>query len=176
MDQVVPWQSLITLIELHLPHGDGGRPAYALMAMLRLHLMQNWFCISDPTMEVTLCETAILCSFRGCTLIGFPMKLRSSTSGAFWKKHGLARGILQVINGFLGDRDLMLCQGTVLDATIIHAPSLTKNKDDKRALEMHQTKKGSMYYLGRKAHIGVDAKAGLVHSVVGTASNVADVT
>jgi transposase, IS5 family len=92
------------------------------------------------------------------------------------EKHELAGGILQVINGYLGDRGLMLRQGTVVDATIIHAPNSTKNKDGKRDPEMHQTKKGNQYYFGMKSHIGVDAESGLVHSLVGTAANVADVT
>lgn len=109
MDQVVPWKGLIALIGPHYPKGEGGRPAYLLMAMLRVHLM-------------------------------------------------------------------MLRQGTVVDATIIHALSSTKNKDGKRDPEMHQTKKGCMYFFGMKAHIGVDAESGLVHSLVGTAANVADVT
>ena len=88
----------------------------------------------------------------------------------------MAGGILQVINGYLGYRGLMLRQGTVVDVTIIHAPSSAKNKDGKRDPEMHQTKKGNMYSFGMKAHIGVDAESGLVHSLVGTAANVADVT
>ncbi|HHJ4328670.1 TPA: transposase, partial [Klebsiella pneumoniae] len=88
----------------------------------------------------------------------------------------LAAGILAVINGYLGDRGLSLRQGTIVDATLINAPSSTKNKDGKRDPEMHQTKKGNQYYFGMKAHIGVDDESGLVHSVVGTAANVADVT
>ncbi|MGB4468553.1 MAG: IS5-like element ISPst5 family transposase, partial [Azovibrio sp.] len=92
------------------------------------------------------------------------------------EKHELAAGILAVINGYLGDRGLSLRQGTIVDATLIHAPSSTKNKDGKRDPEMHQTKKGNQYYFGMKAHIGADAESGLVHSVVGTAANVADVT
>ncbi len=83
---------------------------------------------------------------------------------------------MQVINGYLGDRGLLLRQGTVVDATIIHAPSSTKNEDGKRDPEMHQTKKGNQYFFGMKSHIGVDAESGLVHSVVGTAANVAEVT
>ena len=85
MDQVVPWKCLIALIEPHYPKGDGGRPAYPLMAMLRVHLMQYWFGYSDPAMEEALYETTILRQFWGCTWIGFPMKPRSSTSGACWK-------------------------------------------------------------------------------------------
>jgi len=92
------------------------------------------------------------------------------------EKHELAAGILGVINGYLGDRGLSLRQGTIVDATLIHAPSSTKNQDGKRDPEMHQSKKGNQYYFGMKAHIGVDDESGLVHSVVGTAANVADVT
>ncbi|KPX44462.1 ISPssy, transposase [Pseudomonas syringae pv. helianthi] len=92
------------------------------------------------------------------------------------EKHELADGILQFINGYLGDRGLMLRQGTEVDATIIHAPSSTKNKDGKRDSEMHQTKKGNQYFFGMKAYIGINADSGLVHSLVGTAANVADVT
>lgn len=92
------------------------------------------------------------------------------------EKHQLAAGILQVINGYLQDKGLSLRQGTIVDATIIHAPSSTKNKDDKRGPEMHQTKKGNQYYFGMKAHIGADVESGLVHHVHGTAANVADVT
>jgi IS5 family transposase len=103
------------------------------------------------------------------------MKPRSSTSGSAGET-GVAGGILQVINGYLGDRGLMLRQGTVVDATIIYAPSSTKSRDGKRDPEMHQTKKGNQYFFGMKAHIGVDAESGLVHNLVGTAANVADVT
>jgi transposase, IS5 family len=165
MDRVVPWKGLIALIEPHYPKGEGGRPAYPLMAMLRVHLMQNWFGYSDPAMEEALYETTILRQFSG--LLNFRRLL---------EKHELAAGILGVINGYLGDRGLSLRQGTIVDATLIHAPSSTKNKDGKRDPEMHQTKKGNQYYFGAKAHIGVDDESGLVHSVVVTAANVADIT
>ena len=176
MDQVVPWKGLITLIEPHYPKGEGGSPAYPLMAMLRVHLMQNWFGYSDPAMEESLYETTILRQFAGLHLDRIPDETTILNFRRLLEKHELAGGILQVINGYLGDRGLLLRQGTVVDATIIHAPSSTKNKDGKRAPEMHQTKKGNQYYFGMKSHIGVDAESGLVHSVVGTAANVADVT
>ncbi len=102
--------------------------------------------------------------------------LAGKSSKAGLEKHELAAGILAVINGHLGDHGLSLRQGTIVDATLINAPSSTKNKDGKRDPEMHQTKKGQQYYFGMKAHIGVDDESGLVHSVVGTAANVADVT
>ncbi|HCE6210555.1 IS5 family transposase [Pseudomonas aeruginosa] len=176
MDQVVPWKGLIALIEPHYPKGEGGRPAYQLMAMLRVHLMQNWFGYSDPAMEEALYETTILRQFAGLNLERIPDETTILNFRRLLEKHELAAGILAVINGYLGDRGLSLRQGTIVDATLIHAPSSTKNKDGKRDPEMHQTKKGNQYYFGMKAHIGADAESGLVHSVVGTAANVADVT
>ncbi len=176
MGQVVPWKGLIALIEPHYPKGEGGRPAYPLMAMLRIHLMQNWFGYSDPAMEEALYETTILRQFAGLSLERIPDETTILNFRRLLEKHELAAGILGVINGYLGDRGLSLRQGTIVDATLIHAPSSTKNKDGKRDPEMHQTKKGNQYYFGMKAHIGVDEESGLVHSVVGTAANVADVT
>ncbi|MBT9134849.1 MAG: hypothetical protein DDT38_01591 [Firmicutes bacterium] len=176
MDRVVPWKGLIALIEPHYPKGEGGRPAYPLMAMLRVHLMQNWFGYSDPAMEEALYETTILRQFAGLNMERIPDETPILNFRRLLEKHELASGILAVINGYLGDRGLSLRQGTIVDATLINAPSSTKNKDGKRDPEMHQTKKGNQYYFGMKAHIGVDDESGLVHSVVGTAANVADVT
>ena len=176
MDQVVPWQGLIALIEPHYPKGEGGRPAYPLMAMLRVHLMQNWFGYSDPAMEEALYETTILRQFSGLSLERIPDETTILNFRRLLEKHELAAGILAVINGYLGDRGLSLRQGTIVDATLIHAPSSTKNQDGKRDPEMHQAKKGNQWYFGMKAHIGVDDESGLVHSMVGTAANVADVT
>jgi IS5 family transposase len=176
MDRVVPWKGLIALIEPHYPKGEGGRPAYPLMAMLRVHLMQNWFGYSDPAMEEALYETTILRQFSGLSLERIPDETTILNFRRLLEKHELAAGILDVINGYLGDRGLSLRQGTIVDATLIHAPSSTKNKEGKRDPEMHQTKKGNQYYFGAKAHIGVDDESGLVHSVVVTAANVADIT
>jgi len=176
MDRVVPWKGLIALIDPHYPKGEGGRPAYPLMAMLRVHLMQNWFGYSDPAMEEALYETTILRQFAGLSLERIPDETTILNFRRLLEKHELATGILAVINGYLGDRGLSLRQGTIVDATLINAPSSTKNKEGKRDPEMHQTKKGNQYYFGMKAHIGVDDESGLVHSVVGTAANVADVT
>ncbi|MEE4460592.1 IS5 family transposase [Azotobacter chroococcum] len=176
MDQVVPWSGLIALIEPHYPKGEGGRPAYPLAAMLRVHLMQNWFGYSDPAMEEALYETTLLRQFAGLGLERIPDETTILNFRRLLEKHALAAGMLEVINGYLGKRGLSLRQGTIVDATLIHAPSSTKNKDGKRDPEMHSTKKGNQYYFGMKAHIGVDAESGLVHHVVGTAANVADVT
>jgi IS5 family transposase len=176
MDQVVPWKGLIALIEPHYPKGEGVRPVYPLMAMLRVHLMQNWFGYSDPAMEEALYETTILRQFAGLSLERIPDETTILNFRRLLEKHELAAGILAVINGYLGDRGLSLRQGTIVDATLIHAPSSTKNQDGKRDPEMHQTKKGNQHYFSMKAHIGVDDESRLVHSVVGTAANVADVT
>jgi IS5 family transposase len=143
--------------------------------MLRAHLMQNWFGYSDPAMEESLYETTILRQFAGLHMDWILGETTILNFRRLLEEHGLAGGILQVINGYLGNRGLLLRQGTVVDATIIHAASSTKNKDGKRDPKMHQTKKGNQYYFGMKAHIGVDAELGLVHTVVGTAANVADV-
>ncbi len=129
MDQVVPWKGLIALIEPHYPKGEGGRPAYPLLAMLRVHLMQNWFGYSDPAMEEALYETTILRQFAGLSLERIPDETTTLNFRRLLEKHELAAGILAVINGYLGDRGLSLRQGTIVDATLIHAPSSTKNKD-----------------------------------------------
>ena len=176
MDQVVPWKRLVALIEPHYPKGEGGRPAYPLMAMLRVHLMQNWFGYSDPAMEEALYETTILRQFAGLNLERIPDETTILNFRRLLEKNDLAAGILGVINGYLGDRGLSLRQGTIVDATLIYAPSSTKKKEGKRDPEMHQTKKGNQYYFGAKAHIGVDVESGLVHHVHVTAANVADVT
>lgn len=176
MDQVVPWKGLIKLIEPHYSRGEGGRPAYPLQAMMRVHLLQNWFGYSDPAMEKALYETTILCQFAGQALKRIPDYTTTLNFRRLLGKHQLAAGILQVINGYLQDKGLSLRQGTIVDATIIHAPSSTKNKDGKRDPQMHQTKKGNQYCFGMKAHIGADVELDLVHHVHGPPANVADIT
>ena len=104
MDRVVPWKGLIALIEPHYPKGEGGRPAYPLMAMLRVHLMQNWFGYSDPAMEEALYETTILRQFAGLSLERIPDETTILNFRRLLEKHELAAGILAVINGYLGDR------------------------------------------------------------------------
>ena len=141
MDQVVPWTGLIALIEPHYSKGQGGRPSYPLMAILRVHLLQNWFGYSDPAMEESLYETTILRHFAGLSLERIPDETTILNFRRLLEKHDLAAGILAVINDYLGDRGLLLRHGTIVDATIIHAPSSTKNKEGKRDPEMHQTKK-----------------------------------
>ena len=122
MDQVVPWKGLIALIEPHYPKGEGGRPAYPLMAMLRVHLMQNWLGYSDPAMEEALYETTILRQFAGLELKRIPDETKILNFRRLLEKHEMAARILVVINGYLGDRGLLWRQGTIVDATLINAP------------------------------------------------------
>ena len=149
MDQVVPWKALLKLIEPHYPKmGRPGRQPYPLSTMLRVHFLQQWYALSDPAMEEALYETTILRQFAGLSLERIPDETTILNFRRLLEKHELAAGILGVINGYLGDRGLSLRQGTIVDATLIHAPSSTKNQDGKRDPEMHQSKKGNQYYFG----------------------------
>ena len=177
MDQVVPWSGLLALIEPYYPKAGGGRKPYPLETMLRIHLLQNWFSLSDPAMEEALYEITPMRQFAHLTLSApIPEDTTIMNFRHLLENHKLAPAILAVINGYLQEKGLSLRQGTIVDATIIHAPSSTKNEDGKRDPEMHQTKKGNQYFFGMKAHIGADVELGLVHHVHGTAANVADVT
>jgi transposase, IS5 family len=180
MNAVVPWGELVSLIQPHVRGAHqalGGRPPFPVMTMLRIHCLQLWWNLSDPAMEEELHERPLYRRFAG--LEGAPRMPDETTILRFrhlLEKHELAPKILATINAGLAQQGLMLKTGTVVDATIIAAPSSTKNKTGERDPEMHQTKKGNQWHFGMKAHIGVDAESGLVHTVVGTAANVNDVT
>ena len=177
MDRVVPWKGLIALIEPHYPKGEGGRPAYPLMAMLRVHLLQNWFGYSDPAMEEALYDTAVMRRFAQLGgLDTVPDETTILNFRRLLEQRGLAAKMLAKVNAHLSRKGLSLRSGTIVDATIIAAPSSTKNKDGQRDPAMHQTKKGNQWHFGMKAHIGVDEASGLVHHVACTAANEADVT
>ena len=147
MDRVVPWKGLIALIEPHYPKGEGGRPAYPLMAMLRVHLLQNWFGYSDPAMEEALYETTILRQFAGLNLERIPDETTILNFRRLLEKHELAAGILAVINGSGRPRPVA-APGHHRRCNADQCASSTKNKDGKRDPEMHQTKKGNQYYFG----------------------------
>ena len=178
MDRVVPWKVLADLIEPHYPKAGKGRHPYPLEVMLRIHFMQQWFGLSDPAMEEALYDMAPMRRFAGLTLssAGIPDETTILNFRHLLERNGLAAEILQAVNQLLQDQKLLVRQGTIVDATLIDAPSSTKNKAGARDPEMHQTRKGNQWYFGMKAHIGVDRHSGLVHTVVGTAANVSDVT
>jgi transposase, IS5 family len=180
MNQVVPWAALVALIQPHARGAHqalGGRPPFAIETMLRIHCIQLWWNLSDPAMEEELYERPLYREFAG---LAGAKRLPDETTILRFRhlldKHQLAPKVLATINAQLAQRGLKLKTGTLVDATLIAAPSSTKNSTGERDPEMHQTKKGNQWHFGMKAHIGVDAETGLVHSVVGTAANVNDVT
>ena len=176
MEQVVPWEALLALIAPAYPKGGSGRPPYPLQTMLRIHLMQNWFGYSDPAMEEALYEVAPLRQFARLSLTrALPDETTILNFRRRLENHALAPELLAAVNAHLSERKLLLRTGTIVDATIIHAPSSTKNREGARDPDMHQTKKGNQWYFGMKAHIGVDAEGGLVHTVTTTPAHVADV-
>jgi len=178
MEQVVPWQQLLGLIAPHYPvSGRPGRQPYALATMLRIHLLQQWYALSDPAMEEALHEIPILRRFAQLGgLDNVPDETTILNFRRLLETHGLAARMLEAVNAHLARKGQSLRSGTIVDATLIAAPSSTKNADNARDPEMHQTKKGNQWYFGMKAHIGVDEFSGLVHHVHCTAANVADVT
>jgi IS5 family transposase len=178
MNQVVPWAELIALIEPHAPAGKTGRPPFAVSTMLRIHFLQQWFGLSDPAMEEALHDVPLYREFAGLDA-GVTRMPDESTILRFrhlLEANNLSIQLLAAINATLATKGLLLKSGTVVDATLIAAPPSTKNRTGERDPEMHQTQKGNQWHFGMKAHIGVDADSGLVHTVIGTAANVNDVT
>ena len=177
MNQVVPWAALVELITPYYPEGHTGRPPFALETMLRVHFLQQWFGLSDPAMEEAFFDVPL---YREFARLGEFVRLPDESTILRFRhrleKHKLANGILATVNDVLSRQGLLLKEGSAVDATLIAAPSSTKNKSGKRDPEMHSSKKGNQWYFGMKAHIGVDADSGLVHTVRGTAGHVADVT
>ena len=176
MEQVVPWRSLLNLIEPLYPIAGNGRHPYPLEKMLRVHLMQNWFGLSDPAMEEALYEITPMRTFaRLSATKPIPDETTILNFRHMLEENDLAPEILRRVNAHLTRKGLMLKRGSIVDATIIAAPSSTKNETGTRDPEMHQTKKGNQWHFGMKAHIGVDVDSGLVHTVVTTPANEPDV-
>ncbi|MBK8122943.1 MAG: IS5 family transposase [Dokdonella sp.] len=181
MDKVVPWSELCAAIEPHYPKvredGSGRRPI-GLERMLRIHFLQQWYALSDPAVEEALYDSTSMRRFVGIDLgqEGAPDETTVCKFRHLLEQHGLADTIFAVVKAHLSKQGMKLSQGTIVDATIIAAPSSTKNRDKKRDPDMHQTRKGNQWYFGMKAHIGVDKATGLVHAVTSTAAHVADVT
>ena len=176
MEHVVPWAALVELIAPYYPQGKTGRPPFSLQTMLRVYFMQQWFTLSDPAMEEAFFDTPLYREFA--QLEEFARLPDESTILRFrhrLEKHKLTEQILATVNEILTQRGLLLKTGTVVDATLIAAPTSTKNKDKARDPDMHSSKKGNQWYFGMKAHIGADAESGLVHTVRGTSGHVSDI-
>jgi len=177
MEQVVPWKRLVDRLEPHYPKGHRGRPPMGLERMLRLLVVQNCFGLSDEGLEDAVYEIQSIRQFVGVDLNSdvVPDATTVLKFRRLLEEHKLARAIFEEVNASLAANGFYMKQGTIVDATIIAAPSSTKNESKERDPEMHQTKKGNAWHFGMKAHIGVDAQSGLVHSVTATSANEADI-
>src|SRR5438105_4747068 len=176
MEQVVPWRELCGLIEPHYPKPGNGRPPVGVERMLRIYFLQQWFNLSDPAVEETLYDSAVMRQFVGIDLGHEPVP-DETTACKFrhlLEEHQLGEQILGTVNLHLQAQGVRITTGTIVDATILHAPSSTKNREQQRDPEMHQTKKGNQWYFGMNAHVGVDSKTKIIHTAVATAANVAD--
>lgn len=178
MDQVVPWAELCAVIEPYYPKAGNGRPPVGVQRMLRVYFLQQWFNLSDPGVEEALYDSAVMRSFVGVDLGQEPVPDETTVCKFrhLLEEHHLGGQMLETVNLHLEKQGVRITRGTIVDATIIHAPSSTKNRDQQRDPEMHQTRKGKDWYFGMKAHVGVDSQSKIIHSAVVTAANVADST
>jgi len=177
MEQIAPWAELLALVEPHYAKAVKGRHPVGLSIMLRTYFLQQWFNLSDPGVEEALYESPVLQRFVGVDL-GVAPAPDETTILRFrhlLEKHGLGEQMLDTVNEHLESKGIRIQTGTIVDASILHAPSSTKNEAGKRDPAMHQTKKGNQWFFGLKTHIGVDSKEGHVHSVATSAANVSDV-
>jgi len=177
MELVVPWTRLVARLRPLYPKGERGRPPIGLERMLRLYFVQQWYGLADEALEDALYDSQALRGFAGIDLA--VERVPDATTVLHFRhwleRHELTKVLFDEIAAMLEERGLLMRQGTIVDATILAAPSSTKNKEKARDPEMHQTKKGNQWYFGMKAHIGVDVASGVVHTVTGTAANEADI-
>jgi IS5 family transposase len=178
MERVVPWMRLVAIIEPHDPRGKRGRPPIGVERMLRIYFLQQWYALADEALEDAIYDSQAMRTFAGIDLSveAVPDATTLLNFRHLLEAHELTAKIFSEVAMLLGEKKLLMREGTIVDATIIAAPSSTKNERKERDPEMHQVRKGNAWHFGMKAHIGVDAKSGLVHAVTGTAANVADIT
>jgi IS5 family transposase len=176
MDAVVPWASLCALIEPHYPSGERGRPPIGIDRMLRIYCLQQWFNMSDPQAEDSLYDSAAMRNFVDIDL-GHEAAPDETTICKFRhliEEKGLGKTMLTAVNDHLKSKGIKIGTGTIMDATLISAPSSTRNKKGERDPEMRQTKKGNQWYFGMKGHVGVDSKEKIIHSTEVSPANVHD--
>jgi IS5 family transposase len=176
MEAIVPWTALCDVIEPHYPKAGNGRPPIGLERMLRIHFLQHWFNLADLSCEEALYDSASLRRFVGIDLGREPVP-DATTMLKFRRllnEHQLGEALFAKVGQELQARGFKVNTGTIVDATIIGAPSSTKNADKARDPEMRQTRKGKQWYFGMKLHIGVDSQTGLAHSAMVTSANVHD--
>jgi len=173
MDRILPWKLLLKPIRKHYPKAGNGRPPIAPEIMLRIYFMQQWYQLSDPAMEDSLYDIESMRRFAKISLDSVPDESTILNFRHFLERHELTKKLFQSTEQYLSEHGMILSEGTIVDASIISAPSSTKNKDRQRDPEMSQTKKGNQWYFGMKAHIGSDTQ-GRVHSIVVTDASVHD--
>jgi IS5 family transposase len=178
MEKVVPWGKLIELIEPYYPNGERGRPPIGIERMLRIYFLAQWYGLADEALEDAIYDSQAMRNFIGVDLGGesVPDATTLLKFRHLLEENELTKVIFEEIGTHLRQKKLMMKEGSIVDATIINAPSSTKNAEGKRDPQMHQTRKGNQWYFGMKAHIGADADSGLVHSLVATAANVSDIS
>jgi len=177
MERIIPWKELTAAIEPFYPNPQGaGRRPVGVERMLRIYFLQHWFNLSDPGAEEALYDSRALRAFVGIDLGREPVPDETTICKFrhLMEKHNLGDQLFHLVNEYLKENGLQVARGTIVDASIINAPSSTKNSKKERDPEMHQTKKGNQWFFGMKAHIGVDSKTKLIHSVAATAANVHD--
>jgi len=178
MDRIIPWPEMTAAVEAVYPKiGEaGGRPPIPLERMLRIYFLQLWFNLSDPAVEEALYDSVAMRNFVGIDLgvEGAPDETTVCKFRHLLERAKLGKMLLKAVNDHLRRNGIKIANGTIVDATIIGAPTSTKNKDGERDPEMHQTAKGKQWYFGMKAHIGVDSKTKLIHTILASAANVSD--
>jgi IS5 family transposase len=178
MEKMIPWQEWVALIEPYYPAGKRGRPPIGCERMLRLYLLQCWYHLSDEGLEDAVYDSQALRQFSRINLANesVPDATTLLKFRHLLEQHKLTEKMFGQLQQTLSKQGVLMKEGTIVDATILEAPSSTKNEENRRDPQMHQTKKGKDWHFGMKAHIGVDAGSGLVHTVKATAANVADIT
>ena len=179
MDEVIPWEEWIAIIYPYYPKGERGRPPREIETMLRMYLLQNWFNLSDEGVEDAIYDSYAFRQFMMLDFMGQEQVPDSTTLCNFrglLNKNGLTKLFFDAMRQFLDEHGKLMHGGSILDATLIDAPSSTKNAEKKRDPAMHQTKKGNQWYFGEKIHIGTDAGTGYIHTMEVTAANAADIT
>ena len=178
MDEIIPWDEWVSVIRPCYPEGKRGRPPMGIEKMLRMYLLQIWFNLSDPATEDAIYDSYAMRKFTGIDFMteAVPDETTLCKFRHLLEENGLNKLLFDAINRVMVQTGHMMKGGTIVDATIINAPSSTKNAEKKRDPEMHQTKKGNEWKFGMKCHIGVDAGSGLVHTMTVTAANTHDIT
>ena len=176
MDEVMPWEELVKLVGEHYPKAGNGRQPMPLERMLRIYFLQQWYGLSDSGMEDALYDSEAMRRFAGIDLVAYaiPDETTILNFRHLLEEHRLTERIFEMTRGYLSEKELLVREGTIVDATIINAPASTKNASRTRDPEMKQTKKGNQWYFGMKAHVGTDTRRGVVHSIVVTNAAVHD--